>query len=193
MKTKIKNWYINKKLQFKKWLREKKKQFMKSRFLLGTLLLTIGITYTSAYYEIQKLDIKREIIVSQSEVGVMGSPVAHASVEEIKIEEENIKDVSTPQIPLNSVKEIVNKVHRLESSAGKNNFSKCEVQGKYNEYGYGVHGENYLCFEKGKDREAVEKWFEKELKDKTLAKALCKYNTGQAADDCQYYKNYLSI
>lgn len=94
------------------------------------------------------------------------------------------------EVAPSAVEEIVDIVHRLESSGGKNNFSKCEAIGKYNEFGYGVYGANYLCFEKGKDREAVVAWFEKEMKNKTLEQSLCKYNTGQATDSCPYVDRF---
>lgn len=102
--------------------------------------------------------------------------------------EERKDEVSLSAPP--AVGKIVDIVHRLESSGGKNNFSKCEAIGKYNEFGYGVYGENYLCFDKGKDREAVIAWFERELKDKTVEQSLCKYNTGQAVDSCPYVDKY---
>ena len=83
----------------------------------------------------------------------------------------------------------------LESSWGKNNYSKCEEQGKFNRYGFGIPGNGkYLCFEEDKDTEAVIKWIERHFEEGlTIAQLLCHYNTGQATDSCPYYQKFLKI
>jgi len=109
-------------------------------------------------------------------------PVAYATPE-------TNGDHSSPE-----VREIVKKIMTLESSDGKNNYSKCEAIGKYNRYGYGIPGDGrYLCFEKDKDTEAVEKWFTKNLKDKTLSETLCFYNLGLKVPSCPYAEKFKLI
>jgi len=89
---------------------------------------------------------------------------------------------------------IVKKIMMLESSGGKNNYSKCEAIGKYNRYGYGIPGDGtYRCYEKDEDTKAVENWFEEKLNEMDLATAACYYNTGTKTQDCPYYKNFINI
>jgi hypothetical protein len=111
-------------------------------------------------------------------------PVVHASLE-MGGERQTVSP---------SVKEIVKKIMTLESSDGKNNYSKCQEQGLYNRYGYGIPGDGtYLCFEKDKDTEAVEKWFEKRLKENTLEECLCYYNLGLKVTACPYSYKFKQI
>ena len=89
---------------------------------------------------------------------------------------------------------VADKIMILESSGGKNNYSKCEAIGKYNRYGYGIYGGNYLCFEKDKDTEAVIKWLERETeKNPNLNQVICKYNLGSVVESCSYLHDYLAI
>jgi hypothetical protein len=93
-----------------------------------------------------------------------------------------------------SLEEIVGKISMLESSGGKNNYSKCERIGKYNRYGYGIPGNgNYMCFEKDEDTKAVYAWFEDKLKTHDLESAACGYNTGVFERGCKYFQNFVSI
>jgi hypothetical protein len=111
MIVKIKNWFKAKKTQFKKWTIQKIKQFMKSRFLLGLLMLIIGITYTIAWNEINKIDFTAEKIVVEaksSDVGVVGTPVAHASEEEGSDEGKMIINQNTPPTTQDIENEIIN-------------------------------------------------------------------------------------
>jgi len=90
--------------------------------------------------------------------------------------------------------EIVKKIIILESSGGKNNYSKCQEQGLYNRYGYGIPGDGtYRCFEKDEDTKAVEKWFDEKLNEMDIATATCYYNTGTKTQDCPYYQNFINI
>lgn len=98
---------------------------------------------------------------------------------------------SAPSLPID---EIVKKIMVLESSGGKNNYSKCEAIGKFNRYGFGIPGNGkYLCFEKDEDTKAVEKWFSDKLKQLSLKQSVCLYNTGETTDDCPYLRNFQSI
>ena len=93
----------------------------------------------------------------------------------------------------NDIETIVSKIHILESSQGKHNFPKCQSKGLFNEYGFGISGKNYKCFQKGKDREAVKDWFKDKLDTKSVSQAVCLYNEGANKNDCPYYRDYLSI
>lgn len=91
------------------------------------------------------------------------------------------------------IETIVSKIHILESSQGKRNFSKCKSKGLFNEYGFGISGKNYKCFQKGMDREAVKDWFKDKLDTKSVSQAVCLYNEGTNKNDCRYFRDYLSI
>ncbi len=103
--------------------------------------------------------------------------------------------IDNPLADSEGIDAIVSAIYTLESSRGKNNYSKCEVQGKYNGYGYGIAGNGkYLCFDSHEEATAtVHKWVEKKIaKGYTTQELLCIYNTG-SSKDCGYYQKYLSI
>lgn len=82
----------------------------------------------------------------------------------------------------------------LESSGGKNNYSKCQAIGLYNRYGYGIPGNGkYLCFEKGEDTKAVKKWLAENIEKYGLEKSLCRYNLGKPIENCQYANKFKNI
>lgn len=85
------------------------------------------------------------------------------------------------------INKIVRTIHKLESSGGKNNYSKCEEQGLVNGSGYGIDGSGkYLCF-KDRDEEikTIAGWFERKLNDYSLQEAVCGYNLGFNSDHFQ--------
>lgn len=105
-----------------------------------------------------------------------------------------VKESEEPRPSSSPAGLIVEKIMMLESSGGKNNYSKCEAIGKYNRYGYGIPGNGtYRCFEKDKDTEAVKEWFEEKLNEMDIATATCYYNTGTKTQDCPYYQNFINI
>lgn len=182
--------------------RSKKKQFLASRFLLGLLMLSIGISYTVNGFELYALGFRgihfdKKVVVidlSHEEIGVADTnvlvPVAHASSEQADSqEEEKALRPITPQ----SAQEITKVVYELETNSGKNPANTdqgCHQKGLHNGYGF-APGTCYASdAETGK---LVVKWFEKQLKTKTVAQSLCYYNTGYVLDDCDYYQNYLRI
>ena len=182
--------------------RRKKRQFLESRFLLGLLMLLIGISYTTDGFELYALGFRgiyldKKVVVidlSHEEIGVADTsalvPVAHASSEQADShEEEKVLRPITPQ----SAQEITKIVYELETNSGKNPNNTdqgCHQKGLHNGYGF-IPGSCYKSDEAtGK---LVEKWFESQLKTKTAAQALCLYNTGNPLSDCKYYQNYLRI
>jgi len=47
-----------------------------------------------------------------------------------------------------NIEKLMTLIYQNESSSGKNNFSKCEEQGKVNGIGYGIPGNgSFVCFE----------------------------------------------
>jgi len=104
-----------------------------------------------------------------------------------------------------NIEEIAEKIYTLESSNGKNNYSKCEAIHKFNGSGFGINGKGkYLCFDSREDeKKAVYGWFEEKLKSHSLSEAICGYNLGFQSlhlQDCinksvnfPYYYNYLTL
>ena len=84
-------------------------------------------------------------------------------------------------------------VYALESNWGKNDGCKNRGYG-YNGYGYGQSTYAWNCFDTFEEvTDKVDKWFEVQLKTKTIPQALCYYNTGHVVSDCIYYQKYLSL
>ena len=90
----------------KNWVSKKWQQLKKSRFLLGAVMLSIGISWTVSYYEFKVLWVDYQEALKtferfeNKEVGVVVSAVAHASTEQdvvnaIQEEEETAKASST--------------------------------------------------------------------------------------------------
>ena len=85
--------------------------------------------------------------------------------------------------------DIVDFIFMKESSRGKNNYSKCEAQGKINGVGFGIDGTGkYICFNSHEEEmQAVKGWIIAKraagLSDNEL---LCLYNTGKATKTCKY-------
>lgn len=106
-------------------------------------------------------------------------------IENVVVHPAKAKEIEKPS----RSEEIADIIHNLESSRGRKNYSKCEEQGKYNEYGYGIPGDGrYRCFDKGKDRVAVIGWIEDKLAQGFTEKELaCFYNTGKRTETCPPY------
>lgn len=86
-------------------------------------------------------------------------------------------------------------IYKLESSSGKNNYSRCSIVGKVNYFGFGINGSGkYMCFENLKEnRTAVINWIKNHFNEGlTEAQLICHYNTGVISENCPYYKNYLT-
>ena len=110
-------------------------------------------------------------------------------VEVTKIKEEKIETVEPVKKP--SIDEIVYKIYRLESSAGIND--SCKSRGLFNGYGYAIYEGSYRCFESHDQiTKIVTAWVEKN-QNLSTAQMLCKYNTGQATEGCEYYQKFLSL
>jgi len=93
------------------------------------------------------------------------------------------------------IAQIVSGIYMLESSAGKNNFSKCEEQGKFNGYGYGIPGNgDFICFDSHEEAtKTVYSWVKKKKEQGySTQELLCIYNTGQK-DSCRYFEDFQSV
>ncbi len=109
------------------------------------------------------------------------------------VEAETPEKVEEVKIEVLNVKEIVEKVYRLESSRGKND--SCKVPGKVNGFGYATYAGKAPCFNSHDEiKTIVEGWFQDKMdRGMTVGQATCLYNTGTAIDDCPYYQKFLSL
>lgn len=93
---------------------------------------------------------------------------------------EIVKEDTTPVIhSSDKIAELAEMIYNLESTNGKNNYSKCEEIGKVNGIGYGIPGNGtYQCFESHEDEMQVLKgWIiDKKSKGKTDNELLCLYS-----------------
>lgn len=87
---------------------------------------------------------------------------------------------------------IADTIWMLESTKGKNNYSKCTAEGKINGIGYGIPGNGkYTCFNThAEEMETLRAWITKKQSQGITGKNLyCLYNTGKASDSCPYAMN----
>jgi len=74
--------------RLKKWIGGKWQKFKHSKLFLAIIMLTIGVSFTVSYYEFKDLwsdyqeALKTFERFENKEVGVVGTPVAHASSEQ---------------------------------------------------------------------------------------------------------------
>lgn len=166
-------------------------------FLVGlvTIMFWFGLGVVEAYGVVKaELPFTREYVANKihqpKRIIVVNPTVA-------KIAQVEVKEVAEiKEIPENTfIKDVVRKVYQLESSSGKNDFSKCVEAGKFNGYGFGIPSPyKWMCFDSHEEAtEAVTKWFEKKLADNTLEESLCIYNTGIKTSSCGYVNKFNSL
>jgi hypothetical protein len=111
----------------------------------------------------------------------------------LKEEVKEIKDVKYEEQDTININEIVGKVYRLESSAGKND--SCRNKGLYNGYGYAQHKASWNCYETPEEvRGYVEAWFKEKLNaGYTVEESLCYYNVGIKQSNCEYVNKFNTL
>ena len=88
--------------------------------------------------------------------------------------------------------DILFRIWTLESTRGKNGRIECEAKGKVNDFGFDVS--DHVCFKDfNTELNAVNAWFDNELRDHSLSNALCVYNQGIDESNCTYAKNFMGI
>lgn len=102
---------------------------------------------------------------------------------------------TTQQESFDPLDDIVRKVHMLETTAGHAPTGKhirCREKGMTNEFGYRA-AENFCFPTEHEAIKTVKDWFKRSLEKRSLAASLCRYNVGTPTEDCEYYKQYLSL
>lgn len=159
-------WYKVKKAQFKLFCAKASKEIKKLAIavVLGEMLVV------GCYY----------YITSVNYWGLFDSKTITVYVQEQTAKVEAKDNISV----------LADKIWFLESTRGKNNYSKCEAIGQVNGIGYGIYNGKYMCFENHVDEmETLKEWLQKKLASGlTERQALCLYNTGLASDDCKYIR-----
>ena len=188
--------------RFKQWCVELLKRIIRSirqwlnrsRFVLGLTCLVIGVSFTFSFYEGKPYydQIKTYVegqregyayaqeFLNKADKGVVVKAVAYPANEKSVMEEQDLSDTTSP------VSQIADEIWMLESTRGKNNYSKCEAIGKVNGIGYGIWGGNWMCFDSHEEEmETLEKWIsEKRDKGMTDKELKCLYS-GQNYKICK--------
>jgi hypothetical protein len=96
-----------------------------------------------------------------------------------------------PEEKRDRIEELAQYVWFKESTKGKNNYSKCEAEGKINGIGYGIPGNGkYMCFNSHEEEmQVLRGWIiEKLARGYSEKEALCLYNTGKQSP-CEYVED----
>jgi len=132
--------------------------------------------------------------VKQVDIAELMAPKTLTFVQQHTIAPAQAKEVvaEKKEEPTEEIATIVAKVRRLESSGGIKDG--CLEKGKINGYGYAQNKSSWICYDSHDEvKSLVTKWFERDLKERTLAQALCRYNTGTPSDNCEYLENYKKL
>jgi hypothetical protein len=169
-----------------KWLRIQRKALA---WLV--VLLLVGIGWIVAYKFAEGWWMKQLVVSASPHVRLVKTAKAAELVEVKGVE-------SVKATPTYSIKQIVDAVHILESSGGKNDG--CKKKGLVNGYGYAQHDSRKVwnCYKTHAEvRSLVEKWFAARVDSMGLPTALCYYNLGKVneklVDDCKYYQVFLEV
>lgn len=131
--------------------------------------LVCGATWTYTAICAPELYETRKVIIINN---VEAKEITVEEEKEIEAEVEEVKEVD-------NVDELSEMIYKLESTSGKNNYSKCEEIGKVNGIGYGIPGNGtYQCFDSHKDEMQVLKgWIiDKKARGFTDTELLCRYS-----------------
>lgn len=110
----------------------------------------------SVRIKVLKVVLKRQaFIISIWSLGaITGASAVYWSVTLPKLKGEPIFEQVAPiaqakevETKKDNIEELASLIYKRESSDGKNNYSKCEEQGKYNGIGFAITGDgSYICF-----------------------------------------------
>jgi len=91
-----------------------------------------------------------------------------------------IETVQAKELPTteSNTQAIASLIYKNESSEGKNGLKKCLNIGKVNNIGYGVWGDNFMCFDDhASEMETLTKWIDKHFNEgMTENELLCHYS-----------------
>jgi len=165
--------------------------------VIAVLGIIIGISWTYFYITFSETYREAEQTWTHIQEKQMIEDSDADSVEKVKTESdahpEGGEAVNTTSPPPSEIRTaILPKIHILESSGGKND--SCKNKGLVNGYGYMQSTFHWRCYKTKAEVEAeVEKWFAKNLQDKTLAESLCYYNKGIVTEDCEYARKFAKL
>lgn len=92
-----------------------------------------------------------------------------------------------PVEEISDVERIADTIYTLESTQGKNNYSKCEAVGKVNGIGYGIDGSGkYQCFENhAEEMKTLKAWISKHFAEGMNEKELKCHYSGSNYKECK--------
>jgi len=110
----------------------------------------------------------------------------------LKVEERESQVVAPSTSELDT---IIDKIAVLESSNGLHQPTQCTNKGMINKWGYGVYGNNVMCFKNDEEaKRTIHDWFRKRIDSGiSLEKCLCIWNTGIKTDSCPYLEKYRNL
>lgn len=182
--------------------RVKRKLRRKVYFILISLLLILSAGFYATYqvnkFFEEKHIIFRSPVVFQSPVRIEPrakdeAPQVQPITEVKAVEVQALPVAPDPQlereivVPAAATSDIVYRIYRLESSAGKHD--PCRRTGLYNGYGYSPG----KCYQSHEQVTAIVTAWVEARADWPLAQMLCYYNTGKRLATCDYFKNYLLL
>lgn len=150
------------------------------------------------FHQVIKLEVNPPFTVEKREIELI-SPVATPSAE-VKEEPKKESFHLIPNVEASSgvheldYKTLASFIHFRESNNGtapKGHHITCRNKGMWNEIGYAP--QQGFCFE---SEEAgmikLDNWLKENVEALGIPQSLCKYNSGKALADCQYYQDYLA-
>jgi hypothetical protein len=87
---------------------------------------------------------------------------------------------------ISDTERIADTIYTIESTQGKNNYSKCEAIGEVNGIGYGIPGDGkYVCFKNhAEEMKTLKNWIEtKKSQGMEEKELMCFYNTGHKSGE----------
>lgn len=156
------------------------------KYRIATFREKIAILYGKAQKEALKLAFA--VVVTECiGVGVFVYAVNHGILELLQpktvimniARPAEAKEITKEQPKTDNIEQIADKIWLLESTRGKNNYSKCEAIGKINGIGYGITGNGkYQCFNSHEEEmQVLRGWIiDKRAKGMSEHEMICLYS-----------------
>lgn len=150
---------------------------MQSKFLVFVLGIIIATSFCICFYEGRELKTEYDQSMKIWEEHLVHKANAEKrSGEEVSANSQAAENGG--QETALSIEELQDYIWLHESTRGKNNYSKCEIVGMTNGIGYGVWGDNYVCFDNHEEEmETLKKWINNhKYEGMTDTELLCLYS-----------------
>lgn len=161
---------------------------MQSKFLVFVLGIIIATSFTVCVYEGKDLksEYDQSMKIWEEHLANKDENVDELSRDSNQRNNAPKNEIMPREVDGQLVDKLADYIWLKESTRGKNNYSKCEIVGKINGIGYGVWGDNYVCFDSHEEEmETLKKWITNHKSEgMTDNELLCHYS-GRNYDLCQ--------